>query len=348
MVRLWRRNRFSLGESTTMDLMVYLVANKKRVRWIALTAFQCLLATFLPAAEFGQSLTQSVDKSGWLEFDHCPVFVIDSLDIPAQENGMIAKLDVQVNQDIEKGQLLGGLDQTAAILEESLAGKQAQVALAMAMDDGDLKFAQLLVEEATIALESYEQINARGSATDAEMRSKRLSLTQAELKVQHAIQTTDQLKLKARLAQASVVAASERLNRLKFVAPFAGSIAELHRHQGEWVQMGQPIVRLIRLDELRVDVYIPIASVDVASLVNGPVVVTARRAGTEAVHFSGRVTHYDPSVSSTGEVRVHATIQNQRVNGHWLLLPGMTAAMKIQQPTGSRAASLLRQNVERR
>jgi len=307
-----------------------------------------MLLALSPATTRAQAPLQTPEKLGWLEFDHCPVFIIDSLDIPAQENGMIAKLDVQVNQDIEKIQLLGGLDPTAAILEESLAGKQAQVALAMAMDDGDLKFAKLLVEEAAIALDSYEQINSRGSATDAEMRSKRLAVSQAELKVQHAIQTTDQLKLKARLAQASVVAASERLNRLKFIAPFSGSIAEIHRHQGEWVQMGQPIVRLIRLDELRVDVYIPIQSVDIASLVDGPVLVTARRAGTEPVHFSGRVTHYDPAVSSTGEVRVHATIQNQRVNGHWLLLPGMTANMKIQQPSASHAASLLRRNVERR
>ncbi|MDZ4848759.1 MAG: HlyD family efflux transporter periplasmic adaptor subunit [Pirellulaceae bacterium] len=299
-----------------------------------------------PAASAGGS--QETNRKSWLEFDACPVFVIDSLDIPAQENGIIAKLDVRVNQDIEVGQLLGHLDRTAAMLEESLAAKQAQVALAMAADDGDLKFAKLLVEEASIAFESYEQINSRGSATDAEMRSKGLSVTQAELKVQHAIQTIEQLKLKARLAQASVVAASERLNRLKFIAPFSGSIADVFRHEGEWVPMGQPVVRLIRLDELRVDVYIPIQDVDMASLVSAPVIVTARRAGMDAVHFSGRVTHYDPSVSSTGEVRVHATIQNQRVNGHWLLLPGMTAHLKIQPPSGPHAASLLRRNVERR
>ncbi len=286
--------------------------------------------------------------SRWLEFDHCPVFVIDSLDIPAQENGMIAKLDLQVNQDVVTNQHLGNLDQSAALLEESLASKQAQVAIAAAMDDSDLKFAQLMVEEAAIALDSYEQINSRGSATDAEMRSKRLSVSQAELKVQHARQTIDQHQLKARLAQASVIAATERLNRLKIVAPFPGSISEVIRRQGEWVQMGQPIVRLIRLDELRVDVYVPIQDVDVASLVNAPVMITARRAGLDSVQFSGRVTHYDPSVSSNGDVRIHATIQNQRVNGHWLLLPGMTANMKIQPPSGPHSASLLRRNNEQR
>ena len=303
----------------------------------------CRIALYLLS-----SSVVAADSTGWLEFSNCPVFVIDSLDIPAQENGIIAKLDLQVNQEIEANQPLGGLDQSAAVLEESLASKQAQVAIAAAMDDHDLKFAQLLVEEAAIALNSYEQINSRGSATDAEMRSKRLSVAQAELKVQHARQTTDQLKLKARLAQASVVAASERLNRLKFVAPFAGSISEIFHHQGEWVQMGQPIVRLSRLDELRVDVYVPIQSVDVASLVNAPVVISARRAGMDTAQFSGRVTHYDPSVSSTGDVRIHATIQNQRVNGHWLLLPGMTASMKIQPSSGPHSASLLRRNQERR
>ncbi len=329
-------------ETRTKHARAMLASDSARILVIA----SILLFTLSISSVHGQSLARS--DTGWLEYENCPVFVIDSLEIPAQENGMIAKLDLQVNQDVEANQLLGNLDQSAALLEESLTSKQAQVAIAAAMDDSDLKFAQLLVEEASIALSSYEQINSRGSATDAEMRSKRLSVTQAELKVQHARQTTDQLKLKARLAQASVVAASERLNRLKLVAPFSGTINEVFHHQGEWVQMGQPIVRLIRLDELRVDVYVPIQSIEVASLVNASVVITARRAGMESKQFSGRVTHYDPAVSSTGDVRIHASIQNQRVNGHWLLLPGMTANMKIQPPKGPHSASLLRRNNEQR
>jgi multidrug efflux pump subunit AcrA (membrane-fusion protein) len=347
MVRPRRCGYVVMGQGTAMDIdSPLLKVVGEPVMDTRRLSFFVIHAAMTCSTLLAQSSVRN--ESGWLEFPQCPVFVIDSLDIPAQENGMIAKLETQVNQDVEAEQLLGTLDPSAALLEESLASKQAQVASAAAMDDSDLKFAQLLVEEATIALDSYEQINSRGSATDAEMRSKRLSVTQAELKVQHARLTTDQLKLKARLAQASVVAATERVHRLKFIAPFSGSISEVFRHQGEWVQAGQPVVRLIRLDELRVDVYIPIQSVDVASLVNAPVLVTARRSGMDSATFSGRVTHYDPSVSSTGDVRIHATIQNQRVNGHWLLLPGMTASMKIQPPTNPHSASLLRRLREQR
>jgi RND family efflux transporter MFP subunit len=279
--------------------------------------------------------------SGWLDFPECPIFAIDQLDLPAKESGVIDQLPVQINQEVVSGQVLGKIDQSTAILEESLAGKQAQVALALARDESDLRFAELLVEEARIALDSYERIHARGAASDAEMRSKRLAVTQAELKVQHAIQTQEQLQLKARLAQASVLAASERLNRLQVVAPFTGSIAEVYRHPGEWIQLGQPILRLVRLDELRVDVYLPLDTLDITNLIDAPVTITANRVGMDHVAFVGRITHYDPLVSSTNEVRVHATIQNQRLNGHWLLLPGMTAHMRISKPSGTSALSLL-------
>ena len=65
------------------------------------TGWCALMAILATTMAFAQSKTPTDSKPGWLEFELCPVFVVDSLDIPAQENGMIAKLDVQVNQDIE-------------------------------------------------------------------------------------------------------------------------------------------------------------------------------------------------------------------------------------------------------
>jgi multidrug efflux pump subunit AcrA (membrane-fusion protein) len=322
--------------------------SKSSLRWLIIGLLLWIDGNVNIEWSLAQTGGEGEPASGWLDFPQCPIFAIDQLDLPAKESGVIDQLPVQINQEVVSGQVLGKLDQSTAILEESLAGKQAQVALALASDESDLRFAELLVEEARIALDSYDRIHARGAASDAEMRSKRLAVTQAELKVQHAIQTQEQLQLKARLAQASVLAASERLTRLQVVAPFAGSIAEVYRHPGEWIQLGQPILRLVRLDELRVDVYLPLDSLDITSLIDAPVTITANRVGMDHVAFAGRITHYDPVVSSTNEVRVHATIQNQRLNGHWLLLPGMTAHMKVSKPGGTSALSLLNRFPERR
>ncbi len=189
---------------------------------------------------FGQSfIGASAPKktsSELLQFSDCVVMVIDSVDIPAKESGILATLNARIGQEFESDSLIGTLDNSTALLEDSLAAVQAQVAVALSRDQSDLKFAELVLEEAKIGLESYEQINLRGSATDSEMRAKRLAVTQAELKVQHAQQALEQLKLKARLAQASSIASRQRLDRLNIVAPFQGSVAEIHKHRGEWVQ----------------------------------------------------------------------------------------------------------------
>lgn len=278
-----------------------------------------------------------------LEFDECVVMVIDTVDIPAKESGLISTLTARVNQEFEADALIGSLDNTTALLEDSLATVQAQVAIALSRDQSDLKFAELVLEEAKIGLDSYEQINLRGSATDAEMRSKRLAVTQAELKVQHAQQSLEQLKLKARLAQASAVASRQRLERLKITAPFGGSVLEVQKHRGEWVQAGQSILKLIRLDEIQVDTYVHSQKVELNKLVGAQVTVVYRRPNHEPLRFAGMISHYDPVVSSTGEIRIHATIQNQRQDNHWVLLPGMNVSMSVDLYSNSASTSLIRQ-----
>jgi multidrug efflux pump subunit AcrA (membrane-fusion protein) len=300
-------------------------------------------ASFLTIASFG--LAQSVlpstasplENSDWLRYPNSPVFAIDSLDIPARQTGVLENLSIEVNQPVTANQKIGNLDRNAAKLEEATAIVQSQFAATVANDESDITFARMIVDEAKIALESYEQISARGSATEAEMRSKKLAVSQAELKVHNAIQALEQAKLKARLSQVNVLTARQQLDSMDIIAPFAGTIVEVFRHKGEWVQVGQPVAKVVRFDELRVDCFVSRSSVNIASLIGQPALISTLGPKNQSDTLAGRVTRFEPQVTATGDIRVSVVVQNQLRNGQWLLLPGMTVDLQIQ-PASSNVA----------
>jgi macrolide-specific efflux system membrane fusion protein len=175
------------------------------------------------------------------------------------------------------------------------------------------------------------------------MRSKKLAVSQAELKVHNALQMLEQAKLKAKLSQVNVLTARQQLDSLDIVAPFAGTITEVFRQKGEWIQAGQPVARIIRLDELRVDCFVSRAAVNVASLIGQPALIGISSPNNQIDTLAGQVTRFEPQVTATGDIRVSVTVQNQRRNGEWILLPGMTVELRMQQPTNALASSLLKQ-----
>ena len=295
-------------------------------------------------AEIGQLNELKVNSStlsseNWLRYTDSPVFTIDSLDIPSKQTGILENLVVEVNQKVLANQKIGNLDRTAAKLEESVAMIQSQFAATIANDESDIEFAKMIVEETRIALDSYEQISARGSATDSEMRSKKLAVAQSELKVHNAIQSREQAKLKSRLAQVAVLTARQNLDGLDFVSPFEGVVTTVFRQKGEWVQTGQPVVRVVRMNELRVDCFVARSLVDVASLVGQPVLVVVESPNERTDTVAGKVTRFEPEVTATGEIRLSAIVQNQLQNGQWILLPGMVVELRIQAPNNHLSAN---------
>ena len=55
------------------------------------------------------------------------------------------------------------------------------------------------------------------------------------------------------MAEAEVQAAEANLERRRITAPLDAVVVELSRHEGEWAQVGDPVMRLVRIDRLRVE-----------------------------------------------------------------------------------------------
>jgi len=117
-------------------------------------------------------------------------------------------------------------------------------------------------------------------------------------------------------------------------APFDGRIGIRQVDLGEYVEPGDPIVRLEALDKILIDFPIPQLSVGLLSVGQPLIIRVDAYPGKE---FSGRVTAISPQVrSATRDVRLEGLITNETEE----LLPGMFAEVSIQLPVQERVVTL--------
>ena len=316
--------------------------------WALASGMFCSEASAQPRSSESSSLAtnnshQEVTASGnaasvvWWKSDDCPVLVEKSVEVPALESGVLKKIDVALNSTVTAGQALGLLDEELAIMEVKIAQLQYAAASEMAKDDSEVKFARVALRGAQQELDNHTAIQA--SVAGSELRRLSLAVGHAEVSLQRAEHAAKRLAVDAELKAATLQAANLRLNRRRVVSPLGGIVTAIHLHEGQWVEAGKPVALVVDLEHLLVDCLIPIHKVDLQRLVGVDVRVESAQstAGGAPVRLAGKISSYDPQVSSQGMIRVHARIQNARQGLHWALLPGMNVRLEVAMPTGEPA-----------
>ena len=115
----------------------------------------------------------------------------------------------------------------------------------------------------------------------------------------------------------------------RIVSPLDGIVVKVHKHVGEWLQPGDPVVEILRIDRLWVEGYVNAADFNPGEIEGRDVIVDAEMARGRKMRFKGQVVFVKPVVEG-GDYLVQAEVENRQENGHWLLRPGLNAAMTIQ------------------
>jgi multidrug efflux pump subunit AcrA (membrane-fusion protein) len=125
----------------------------------------------------------------------------------------------------------------------------------------------------------------------------------------------------------AVTAAQAALNRLTLTAPFAGTVASLSLHPGEWVIPGQRVLTLADLANLRVETT-DLSERDIPQVeVGQPVTVFIKALGEQV---PGRVSDISPLADSLGgDVVYKTTIELDE------LPPGLRAGMSVEVEFGT-------------
>jgi HlyD family secretion protein len=250
--------------------------------------------------------------------------------ISAAAEGTLIRLPVVEGQRVAKDELMATIDDRQALVGLKAAETGLAAARAKADDDIEEVFAIASAKYAKVDLDKDLLANQHspGSVTDIALEEKKLALKRATLQIEKARKDREIAVKEADVKQAELDAAGIQLAHRTIAAPFDGEVQQLFQKESQWVKAGDPVLRLVQYDTLRVECLVPANQFDPAELANRRVTVTAHLARGRKASIEGRVVFVDQTVLSD-QYRVRAEVQNQREGDFWLLRPGLLAEMTI-------------------
>ncbi|MCH7996243.1 MAG: HlyD family secretion protein [Chloroflexi bacterium] len=127
--------------------------------------------------------------------------------------------------------------------------------------------------------------------------------------------------------------ALRRLERRKVVSSIDGMVVQIHRRRGEWVEPGQTVMRIIRINRLRAEGLLDVRDVR-DDLTGRRVTLSVVLPGGASAPFRGKIVFVSPEVSPvSGQVRIWAEIDNPKLT----LRPGLNASMVIESDDATAA-----------
>jgi biotin carboxyl carrier protein len=307
------------------------------------------LSVLTAALFLGQTPTESRPAAGELRLPQSMVLLIEQNDLPARQAGVIEQLvledgtPVREGTSVKKGQILGKLDDADASARRRAAEMEQRVAVAeKGKADASIQAAHATTKVAEAELAESIAINKRSPAAVAETQIRRQGLTvqraASEAIVAEREVETAALMIDAKGAQLEVATIS--LNQHRIMSSLDGMIVELYRRAGEWVSPGDPIMRIVYMDKVRVQGFVKADAYTPDQLAGREVEVIVSLPAGRVEKFTSHISFASPLVES-GNFRVWCDVANRQHSGHWILRPGTFVEMsiKLNSAPGSLAVS---------
>ena len=253
--------------------------------------------------------------------------VVEQVSTPARAAGVLGAIHVKEGDIVAVGDLLAEVDSAEAKLRHHLTKIEYEVAMhqvdnlvAIHSAEKAIKFARQEYLRMKHAAETLP-----GSMSVSEVEESEFQVAQAELDLKQAKHELQSHILNKQLKEAEQQVALHKINLHKISAPIPGLIVEVLKQRGEWVEPGEDVLRIMRIDRLRAEGLVNLE--DVASkLKDAQAEVVVKIAGGPEVRANGRVVFINPEVNPVnGRVRVRVEFDNRGAR----LLPGMRANLAI-------------------
>ncbi len=290
----------------------------------------CLLAAPLPMAMAEQPSATAGPPS--IVLDHCLVSLVEQVIVPAQEAGLLLKLEAREGDVVAKGARLAQMDDRQAQAALQSATAEHARARHLAENDIDVRYAQAAADVAAADHQAALETNlrARNAVGESELRRLKLAQQRAELGVEQAKVQMQSLAFERDTHAAHVQGATLAVERRQVVSPLEGVVVEIHKRAGEWLQAGEPILKVVRMNRLRVEGFLRVPEIGPHQVAERPVSVEVKLDNGRVEVFSGRVEYVNPIVHAGGQYRVWAEVENRQEHGQYLLRPGHEAQMTIE------------------
>ncbi len=282
------------------------------------------------------------------------VRLIHTIDVAAQADGLIERIETDEGQTVMPKQPIVKIDSRVAEAEVSVAKTEVKAAKDKAANTAEIEFAEASDAVAQENFGRQKLLLQRGVISDAEYRRAELEAVKTEKGVDAQRLRKAQDEMQVQVAEQKLKQAQVQLEMYTVLAPMEGLITERLRDQGEWIRAGEPVFRMVHLNEVKVEAKVAVyrgdggggsltgqsggyggqtvASVSPSELKNAKMRITVHVAPDYKPQFESKVEFVDPVIVA-GKVKVWSRIPNQRVgDGPWILQDGMLATVEIIVP----------------
>jgi multidrug efflux pump subunit AcrA (membrane-fusion protein) len=301
---------------------------------------RCLRGLFMVVllALVAEVSTSKAEKPEVIRADSVLIRLIDEVEIPARATGVLLDVHMVEGQVVKKASLLGKIDDT----EAKLLGQRTKIELKIARENVEDDVAVRAAEKAgTFALAEHGRLERAdrelpGSVLKSELEEAKLLFEQAQLDLERAHRDIKLAKIAMELKKSDLKLSIRNFDLCKITSPLDGVVVEVLKRPGEWVQPGDKVARIVRMDRLRAEGFV-LAQQLPAKLEGSSVAVSLTQSGTSGKQYLGKIVFVSPEINPvSGQVRVWAEIDNPE----GLLKPGMRATMAItvgQRPPGTQS-----------
>ncbi|MEQ1824356.1 MAG: efflux RND transporter periplasmic adaptor subunit [Pirellula sp.] len=253
--------------------------------------------------------------------------VIEEVDVPAIQEGTVLAIQVTEGEVVQVGQTLMRLDDQRARLKQQQAELEYRIAAKKAGNRSGILLAEIesRVTQSSLqrALESRKRFP--DTPSQAEVDEIELRIAHAKQHLEQATQEFQLAELAKELSDKNLALATFEVDRHHIKAPIQGAVTEIIARKGEWVRPGEPLVRVMRVNRLRVEGFLKRDAVSPTLLERTVTIIVEGGAGESERHV-GKIVFISPVVESNDRTqRIVAEVDNSK--GH--LGPGMRAKMII-------------------
>jgi RND family efflux transporter MFP subunit len=281
-----------------------------------------LLVTLMAVAQ-----TSSGGAPRQVQAESVIIRLIDDVDVAAQAAGLLYAIDVAEGRTVEKGMRLAQIDDTEARLMQERAVIELKTAARKASDDVLVRSAQKSLAFAQADLSRLRRADEElpRSVSQTQLEQTQLQADQAEFELEKARRELELAKWSQQLKKNELLLAERNLRSRQILSPISGLVVDVKRRPGEWVEPGDTVMRIVRIDRLRAEGLVLAA--EMKGIVAGAAAtVTVDLPEIRDNQFAGEVVFVSPEISAVnGRFRVWADVDNRQ----GLLKPGLRATLAI-------------------
>ncbi len=203
------------------------------------------------------SLANCVQAQQTATYDAARLVSVHNTLVSSEAPGIIRTIEIEAGAEVDEHATLVVLNAETFKADYEVALAEEEIAKLQAENRVKVLYAQKTAEvtEKTLAKSVDANVQFARTIPSTEIEKLQLQLDQAILSGEQAQMEFDVAQWTSRLKQKVVAASRIKLDSRTIRSPLAGTIAQVLVQPGQWVNAGEPIVRVLDLDHLRVEGY---------------------------------------------------------------------------------------------